>query len=151
MITPARLSLALSLCFVAACGKDDDTADETGSESTTASTTDTGDATTDTGGEPIPCGQIECAANQACLTFPVAPTCTDNPDGNPCPPGTSESQCGGDGQPCCCEPTPAPLTECVDPPCEGPVDCACLVDVCIPECTPSATVGVFICEPPPMP
>ena len=148
MITPTRLSFALSLCFVAACGKADDTADETSGES---STDTTGDTTTETGGEPIVCGDLESAGTQACLTFPQAPMCTDNPDGSPCPPGTSESNCGGAGQPCCCEPPPPTMYQCVDPTCEGPVDCACLVDVCVPDCTPSAMPGVFICEMPPAP
>lgn len=141
MITPVRLLLALSLGFVVACDKDEDTADETG----------TGEATSDTGGEPIACGDIECAADQACLTFKPEPECTNNPDQDPCPPDTTEAQCGGAGLPCCCGPTPSTVTECVDPVCEGPLDCACLVDVCVPACTPSATPGVFLCEAPPEP
>jgi hypothetical protein len=144
MISPARLSLALSLSLVLACSKGDDTADETGGESSTSTETETG-------GEPIPCGDLECAGNQACLTFPQEPTCTDNPDGASCPPGTRETYCGGAGLPCCCEPPPPTIYECVEPACEGPIDCACLVDVCIPACTPFATAGVFICEPPPAP
>lgn len=151
MLTPVRLVLALSLGLVVACGQDYDP-DETGSESSTANSTDTtGDGTTDTGSEPIPCGDIECAPDQACLTFPQEPACSDNPDEEPCPPGTTAAQCGGAGLPCCCEPPPPPVTECVDPACDGPVDCNCLVDVCVPTCTPSATAGVFICEPPPAP
>jgi hypothetical protein len=147
MIRHVRLLSTLSLCFVVACGKDDDTADETSSSST--DTTD--DSATDTSGESIPCGEIECAADQACLTFPQEPMCTDKPEDQPCPRGTTETQCGGAGLPCCCGPTPAAVTECVDPACEGPVDCDCLADVCTPTCTPSVTAGVFICEAPARP
>ncbi len=153
MTTSVRVLLALSLGFVAACDKGGDTDDETGGESSaeTGTTANTSDATTDTGGEAIPCGDIECAANQTCLTFPQAPMCMDKPDAQPCPRGTTEAQCGGAGLPCCCGPTPATLTECVDPDCAGPVDCACLVDVCIPACTPTGTPGVFVCEELPAP
>lgn len=145
MITPARLLLALSLCFVVACGKDEDTADETSSESSSESGMT---STDDTGGEPIACGELECAADQACLTFPQEPMCTNLNDGEQCPPDTTEAQCGGAGVACCCGPTPPTIYECVDPDCEGPVDCACLVDVCIPECMPTATPEVFICQAP---
>lgn len=157
MITHSRLLLALSLCFVVACDKDEDTGGETSGESsaessTTSSSTDTtGDATTDTGGESFACGEIECAANQACLTFPQAPMCTEKPEGQPCPADTTETQCGGAGLPCCCGPTPPTLFECVDPACEGPLDCTCLADVCIPACWPTGTPSVFICEAPPAP
>jgi hypothetical protein len=144
-----HLLLALSLGFVVACVKDQDTADELGEENSAES--NDSDTTTDTGGEPIACGEIECAANQACLTFPQSPMCTDKPEDQPCPPGTTETYCGGAGLPCCCEPPPAPVTECVDPVCEGQVDCDCLAEVCIPTCTPSATSGVFICEEPARP
>lgn len=151
MTTPIRLFLALSLSVVVACDKGEDTGGESSAESSaTSSETDTGN-TTETGGELIPCGDIECAANQACLTFPQAPMCTDMMEGQPCPPGTTETQCGGAGLPCCCEPPPPTVYECVDPACQGPLDCACLVDVCIPACTSTATPGVFICEPPPAP
>lgn len=150
MIPHLNPLLALSLCFLVAC---DEGEDETESEtSTSSSSTDTtGDATTDTGGEAIPCGEIECAANQACLTFPQDPACTDLVEGEACPPNTTETQCGGAGLPCCCEPPPPTLYECVDPACEGPVDCTCLADVCIPSCSATAAPDVFICETPPAP
>jgi hypothetical protein len=147
MTTPIRLFLALSLCIVVACDKGDDTGGESSAESS-GTTTET---ETETGGEPILCGELECAANQACLTFPQSPMCTEMNEGEPCPVGTTETACGGAGFPCCCEPPPPTVYECVDPVCEGPVDCACLVDVCIPECTPSVTPGVFFCEEPPAP
>jgi hypothetical protein len=143
MITPVRLSVALSLCIFVTCGKDEDTAEST---DTSSSSTDTTDATTDTGGETIPCGDTECAGNQTCLMFPQEPMCTDMLENQPCPPGTTETFCGGAGQPCCCEPPPPTVNECVDPDCEGPVDCACLVDVCIPACMSTGTANVFICE-----
>lgn len=136
MLTPVRLLLTLSLCFVVACDKGEDTTDESSMTSTS----------TETGSEPIPCGDIECAANQTCLTFPQAPMCTSINEGEMCPPDTTEAACGGAGGPCCCGPTPPTITECVDTPCDGPVDCACLVDVCIPACMTSITPGVFICQ-----
>ena len=149
MLTPVRLLLVLSLTSTVACSKEEDTPpDETAGETETESSADTD---TDTGGEPFPCGELECAAEQTCLLFPQEPECTNKDENQPCPRGTTESQCGGAGLPCCCGPTPPTVSECIDPVCEGPVDCACLVDVCVPSCTPSAAPNVFICEELPAP
>ena len=123
--------------------------DPTTSDPTT--TTETGDPTTtsETGGDPIPCGELKCVGGEVCLTFPQDANCTNLEEGESCPEGTQETQCGGAGLPCCCEPTPPALRECVLPEgCGDPVDCACLAELCVPECGMTGTPGVFICEEP---
>jgi hypothetical protein len=83
--------------------------------------------------------------------FPQDPNCTELLEGEQCPMGTTETQCGGAGLPCCCEPPPPTIYECVDPNCEEPVDCACLVDVCVPACEMTGMERVFNCASPPPP
>ena len=163
MFTPALL-----LTFVlAACSDDGGEGGSEGSESSSEATSDsgssetqdtssseTGDSSETTGvtGEGLVCGELECGPGEVCLNFPQAPNCTDKPEDEPCPEGTEETLCGGAGFPCCCEPTPPPIFECVEPPggC-APVDCACLAELCVPTCSMTGTPEVFICEEPPAP
>lgn len=134
---------------------DTDTDTSAGTDPTTSDpTTETGDptTTTETGGDPIPCGELECVGGEVCLVFPQEPSCTNLEEGESCPEGTQETQCGGAGLPCCCEPPPPTLRECVLPEsCGDTVDCACLAELCVPECSMTGTPGVFICEESPAP
>ena len=120
-------------------------------ESETGMETDDTTSTTPDGGPE--CGEMQCFVGEVCLTFPQAPTCSPKAEDQPCPEGTTESQCGGAGLPCCCEPPPPTIYECREPPssCGEPADCACLAEVCVPACEMSAQPNVFICEEPPAP
>lgn len=141
-------------CLLAACttgddGNTDTHASHTTSESSTESETDTESETT---GTPLACGEIECGPDEACLTFPQQPNCQDLMEGEMCPEGTTETQCGGAGLPCCCEPTPPPIYMCTPTDaCGDSIDCTCLADVCTPMCTATADALVFVCDAPPPP
>jgi hypothetical protein len=118
----------------------------------TGEAADTSTESAETGGEPIDCGESECAADQACLTFFTPPMCMNKFEDEPCPDGTTEAHCGGAGIPCCCGPTPAPVYECVaTSACGELVDCACLADVCVPDCSATAAARVFYCQEPAAP
>lgn len=104
------------------------------------------------------CGDtLTCAATEVCVADQYPATCTDRTDtGAPCPDGTTATQCGGAGLPCCCEPTPAPVYRCHDASaCGDPPTCDCLVDVCPASlaCTSRAseTGRAFLCEEPSKP
>ncbi len=111
-----------------------------------------GDATGGGGGSSVdvPCGEAICSGGDYCLVIPIAPACTPLDEGNMCPEGTTETQCGGAGLPCCCGETPPPETSCVAPEgCEGEVpSCACLVEPCEVgrDCVDTATPGEILCE-----
>jgi hypothetical protein len=109
-------------------------------------------SSTETGGESFACGDIDCAADQACLTFGQQPMCENKQDDQPCPEGTTETLCGGAGIPCCCGPTPASIYQCTaTTECGEIVDCGCLAEVCTPQCWATADAKVFICEEGPAP
>lgn len=128
------------------------TSDASSSETQDPSETEETSESTGVTGEGLVCGELVCGPGEVCLNFPQEPNCTNKPEDEPCPEGTEETQCGGAGFPCCCEPTPPPIFECVSPPggCE-PVDCACLAELCVPTCSMTGTPDVFICEEPPAP
>ena len=156
-LEPLLSLCALTLCLAACPSGDDGTGSETGDASTSSSETDstmseTGTGTeTDTSGQGFACGELECAVGEACLTFPQSPNCSDKPDNQPCPDGTTETQCGGAGLPCCCEPPPPSLFQCADTSaCGDVVECGCLPE-CVPACSATGDPQVFICEEPPAP
>jgi hypothetical protein len=69
------------------------------------------------------------------------PSCTEAEDFDAtCPDGQEMSNCGGNGGPCCCLPTPMPGHRCVAPTgCDGSASCECLGEelctggrVCVP-------------------
>lgn len=141
---------------------DSNKGDETG---TTGAATDTTAATStaptssdsSTGTPPvmIDCGADLTCIDEVCVETVEPPACVNEvpPDG--CPGGTTETNCGGDGHPCCCEPAPpaeyrcAPPTGCVDVPA-----CACLTMLCQDgkECLALDVSGQhFRCELPPAP
>lgn len=100
----------------------------------------------------VVCGDSECAGGEICMSFVQEPACENKLEGQPCPEGTDETLCGGAGIACCCGPVPAPVNECAAPAgCDDVVDCACLGDICFEECSATATEGVFMCTPLPVP
>lgn len=146
-------------CTSASCATESETGatQGTGSETdneTTETTTDSEtDAGTETGGTVV-CGGSDCLPGEVCLHHYVEASCTnkENPD-DMCPEGQQDTNCGGTGIPCCCEPAPSPTTTC-DPAsnCDGTVDCECLAEACGVEnlCSDQGD-GVFYCEPAPAP
>ena len=128
-----------------------------GGAGATGGTGATGGGGTGAGGAaPIPCGdELTCQPTQACIEAQDAPTCTNKeaPD-DPCPKGQIDTNCGGDGAPCCCEQPPPSDYACDDAnACGGEVSCACLVDPCDAglECVDTDTQGKVICQAPAMP
>jgi hypothetical protein len=69
-----------------------------------------------------------CAELSVCIVDEIAPTCTAKADdAGACPTGQTETQCGGIGYPCCCEPTPPPEYRCEGKGiCGTTPDCTCL-------------------------
>jgi len=108
------------------------------------------------GGEAtIACGDdLVCEGETVCIVEPNEPACENLVnEADPCPAGTTKTNCGGAGIPCCCEPTPppdhrcAPSTSCG----EAAPTCECL-DPCDAgeECTAvGGEDATFQCEPPP--
>lgn len=106
----------------------------------------------------IPCGTtLTCTGDDVCVEQLDPPDCADREDtGVACPEGTTPSQCGGAGLPCCCGPTPEPTWQCWDATaCGDAPTCDCVADACPSNmtCTASGseTSGVFQCEEPAMP
>ncbi|MBK7579934.1 MAG: hypothetical protein IPI67_06975 [Myxococcales bacterium] len=106
----------------------------TGGSSTGGSSTG-GAAGSGGGASTTPCGtSLECNATSVCIVDEIAPACTakQGDGGDACPPGQTESQCGGIGYPCCCEPPPAPTYHCEDAGgCSSKPECGCLGSVCV--------------------
>lgn len=76
--------------------------------------------------DPVTCGDTLCQDGEACVVQEQRPACTDRAsDTDPCPAGTSATNCGGAGTPCCCGPTPAPSQTCTATDCGADTDCAC--------------------------
>ncbi|MGB1013462.1 MAG: hypothetical protein ACPG4T_04945 [Nannocystaceae bacterium] len=129
----------------------------TGSESDTGSESETGtDSESDTNASDgaVACGGSDCLPGEVCLHQFVGPTCTnkENPD-DMCPEGQQDTNCGGAGIPCCCEPGPGPTMTC-DPAsnCDGAITCACLAEACgVENLCGDQGDGVFFCEPAPAP
>lgn len=132
----------LLLLALSACSGDGD--------STVKPTDDSVTRTTDSTAEPVACGPtLSCERGAVCVQENFEPVCIDRPDTAGCPDGTSESMCGGDGHPCCCEPEADPRFRCVaSRGCDAEPACDCLGDVCPAnkECMASADPGLFICE-----
>jgi hypothetical protein len=127
---------------------------DTTSTTTTATTTSTGTSGGGGGAPDVLCGAGVCTGGDVCRVLPIAPECSNLPDGESCPEGTTETLCGGAGTPCCCGETPPPVEECMAPlGCEGaPPSCTCLEPSFCPEgrwCLDTATPGRVLCEEPP--
>lgn len=92
-----------------------------------------------------------------CIVDEIAPTCTPKvDDAGPCPTGQTESQCGGIGTPCCCEPAPPPEYRCEGKGiCGAKPDCDCLgASICHDGQMCMAISGKdweFHCSDPPVP
>lgn len=105
---------------------------------------------------PVECGDaLTCEAGDVCIVEPNQPECTNLGKGETCPKGTTETNCGGAGIPCCCGPTPPPDYRCTSgAPCGGDLpSCECL-DPCtgVDECIAlAANEYTFQCEPPAKP
>lgn len=115
--------------------------------STSGGTTESSD-TSGNRPEMVACGEQTCMGGDVCLVTYTEPNCInkENPD-DTCPEGQQDTNCGGAGAPCCCEPAPDPSYVC-DPAtnCGETVNCECLAEVCQEICS-SAGDGVFACEP----
>lgn len=84
-------------------------------------------------GVSTPCGpKLVCDAKSVCIVDEKAAACTPKmDDAGPCPAGKTQSQCGGIGYPCCCDPPPPSEYRCESAAgCSGAPDCTCLKDVC---------------------
>jgi len=116
--------------------------------------TGSGGATTGSGSEVV-CGEALTCSDEICVEEVFEPECSVPAPGDPCPRGTTPSQCGGDGQDCCCEPRPPHAFSCVPPRgCPGRPACECLAMVCADdkECSqPDPGVMRFVCSPVPKP
>ena len=126
---------------------------DTDSEST-GTATEVSESDTNASDGAVACGGSDCLPGEVCLHQFVGPTCTnkENPD-DMCPEGQQDTNCGGAGIPCCCEPSSGPTMTC-DPAsnCDGAITCACLAEACGVEnlCSDQGD-GVFFCEPAPAP
>ena len=80
-----------------------------------------------------------------CVVTLAPPTCQDLPAEGACPEGTTETMCGGAGQPCCCAPAPAPAYECVAG-CGDTPSCDCVTCADSLECQPWSVPYTFSCE-----
>jgi hypothetical protein len=106
------------------------------------------------GGVPISCGEsLTCEASEACIEDLNEPDCTDLAnEADPCPDGTTKTNCGGIGTPCCCAPAPPPDYRCVSSSgCADVIDCACLAPCSGGDECSSLADGTFRCELPAMP
>ena len=159
------------IVLLAACG--DDTSTSTGEggaggESTT--TTDAGSTGTTTanggggsgdggsgdGGAPpeVACGDLTCTGGDTCIETTFEPDCTNLLADEMCPEGTTESNCGGDGAPCCCEPPPDSEYTCATTTCGGEEAlCLCLDAPCEEpkQCVEVGAAGTVRCEEPAVP
>ncbi len=105
---------------------------------------------------PVDCGDdLTCDAGSVCIVEPNEPECTNLGEGESCPKGTTETNCGGAGIPCCCGPTPPPDHRCLDASaCGGALpSCDCL-DPCTADDSCIALASseyAFQCEPLPAP
>lgn len=126
---------------------------EASAGSSTQAMTGTGDATT--GSEMVVCTPELTCTDEVCVEDVLEPACSFPAPGDPCPRGTTPAQCGGDGQDCCCGPTPPPAFTCAPATgCPGAPACDCLTMICGPdkECSqPDPLVAHFVCVPLPKP
>lgn len=121
----AALWVVLASCSCWACGG--------GTSATGGATGGGGGSGSDGGGGATACGPgLTCDAKSVCIVDEKAAACSAKlDDAGACPPGQTESQCGGIGYPCCCEPAPPSDYRCVDASaCGAKPDCACLGAVC---------------------
>jgi hypothetical protein len=106
----------------------------------------------------VACGtELTCEAAEVCVQEAFEPACTPLTDsGATCPEGTTETMCGGAGQPCCCEPAPEMTYRCYAPSgCGDAPTCDCVSAACPSDkacmSVGSETSGVFQCEALPKP
>ncbi len=81
----------------------------------------------------LACGtSLTCTGQQVCVREDYVPECGTRADtGVDCPEGTTPSQCGGAGVPCCCGPLPDPTYQCYEPTgCDEAPTCDCVADAC---------------------
>jgi len=110
-------------------------------------------ADTDPAVTGVACGaELTCDVNEVCIRTAYEPACTPLTDtAATCEEGTTYTRCGGDGQPCCCEPAPEMTYRCYAPTgCEGTPTCDCVQSGCPVDLAcmsvGSETSGVFQCE-----
>lgn len=120
--------------LTAACGGDSDGGGSGGAGGGGGSAGSGGGSAGSGGGSgTTPCGAaLTCDAKSVCIVDEKAPSCTAKlDDAGACPAGQTESQCGGIGYACCCEPAPPSEYRCADASaCGAKPDCACLGSVC---------------------
>lgn len=102
------------------------------------------------GAPDVACDTLTCTGGAVCVATRAPPVCEDLVGEGTCPEGTTETMCGGDGHPCCCGPTPAPVFACLDG-CGATPSCDCVTCDEGLECQAQGTEGVFACEELPVP
>lgn len=151
-----RLACAtLALASFVACGSADTQQGGGGSTTTTGSGGSTGTTSSTTGATGPTCGTLTCAGGEVCVVDETDPTCTALPDGQTCPAGTTQSQCGGIGYACCCGQDPPDNYRCASASgCSGTPACDCLGLTCPTDqmCMAYGGSGAeFHCITPPVP
>lgn len=136
---------------LAACGDDTDTSAGGGGADGGGGSPETGGGGST--GETIECGdELTCDGGTVCIIEPNEPDCQNlkNPD-DPCPKGTTMTNCGGAGIPCCCGPTPDPDYRCASSEaCDGELTCECVAPCTDGDwCSELASPRTLQCEPPP--
>jgi hypothetical protein len=126
---------ALALVSFVACGSGSSQQGGGGqTSSTTSATSSTGStssSSTTTSATGPTCGTLTCAGGEVCVVDETDPTCSALPDGQTCPTGTTQSQCGGIGYACCCGPNPPDHYRCVSAvSCGGAPTCDCFEAGC---------------------
>jgi hypothetical protein len=109
----------------------------------------TGCASDKASGAAAACGTaLTCSDPAVCVRQAYSPSCETRKDtADACPEGTEPSRCGGDGHPCCCEPTPDATYSCFDASaCAAPVGCDCVTAACDDGTACSPAVDGFTCD-----
>jgi len=130
----AAFLLVLVSSAVWACGGDSDGGGGGGTAGTGGTSGGGGSSGSGGGGAgTTACGaSLTCDAKSVCIVDEKSPSCSAKlDDAGACPSGQTESQCGGIGYACCCEPAPPSEYRCADAAaCGATPDCACLGAVC---------------------
>jgi hypothetical protein len=152
MPTPRFAWTLVLLTFSYACGD----SDGTGASGASGGAGGEGGSPT-TGGSggaaSVACGDADltCGPTEVCVEETNEPDCTnlDN-EADPCPDGTTKTNCGGAGIPCCCGPTPPSDYRCASSTlCAGAIDCECVAPCTGEDFCDQLADGTFRCEPPP--